>query len=202
MDHVHSHRCLSVLTTLVAGVPHGERRQQSGSHNVSNVLALEVTHTWLHKSPCLTGRGLHRTWILGGRGPWGPSWRLATLAASWLYCCPREMIFSQELYKYQCWDFPHSPVAKILCSQFRGPGSVPGQETRSNMLQQRLGTAKKQKNPKTKHIPELFPRAIQIWCWWKCPNVFLENSQQFLTSCLPQVGAGSVPQPSHHISAV
>ena len=58
------------------------------------------------------------------------------------------MIFSQELYKYQGWDFPHSPVAKILCSQFRGPGSVPGQGTRSIMLQLRLGTAKNKQTNK------------------------------------------------------
>ena len=32
------------------------------------------------------------------------------------------------------WDFLGSPVAKTLCSQSRGPGSIPGQGTRSHML--------------------------------------------------------------------
>ena len=32
-------------------------------------------------------------------------------------------------------DFPHGPVTKTLCSQSRGPGLIPGQGTRSHMLQ-------------------------------------------------------------------
>ena len=32
-------------------------------------------------------------------------------------------------------DFPGGPVAKTLCSQCRGPGSIPGQGTRAHMLQ-------------------------------------------------------------------
>ena len=32
-------------------------------------------------------------------------------------------------------DFPGGPVAKTLCSNAGGPGSIPGQGTRSHMLQ-------------------------------------------------------------------
>ena len=37
-----------------------------------------------------------------------------------------------------CWgDFPGGPVVKSPCSQYRGPGFIPGQGTRSHMPQQR-----------------------------------------------------------------
>ena len=36
------------------------------------------------------------------------------------------------------WDFPDGPVAKTPCSQCRGPGSIPGQGTRSHMPQLRV----------------------------------------------------------------
>ena len=39
-------------------------------------------------------------------------------------------------------DFPGGPVAKTLCSQCKGLGSIPGQGTRAHMLQLRPGTAK------------------------------------------------------------
>ena len=39
--------------------------------------------------------------------------------------------------KSQSWDFPGGPVAKTLSSQCRGPGSIPGQGTRSHMPQWR-----------------------------------------------------------------
>ena len=35
-------------------------------------------------------------------------------------------------------NFPGVPVAKTLCSQYRGPGSILGQGTRSHMLQLRV----------------------------------------------------------------
>ena len=35
-------------------------------------------------------------------------------------------------------DFPGGPVAKTPPSQLRGPGSIPGQGTRSHMLQGKL----------------------------------------------------------------
>ena len=44
-------------------------------------------------------------------------------------------------------DFPDGPVAKTSSSQCRGPGClIPGQGTRSHMLQLRPGAAKKKKN--------------------------------------------------------
>ena len=46
-------------------------------------------------------------------------------------------------------DFPHGAVAKTLSSQGRGPGSIPGQETRSHMLQLRV------------HMPYLRPSATE-----------------------------------------
>ena len=39
-------------------------------------------------------------------------------------------------------DFPGGPVAKTLCSQCKGLGSIPGQGARAHMLQLRPGTAK------------------------------------------------------------
>ena len=36
------------------------------------------------------------------------------------------------------WDIPGGPVAKTSCSQCRGPGLIPGQGTRSHMLQVRV----------------------------------------------------------------
>ena len=35
-------------------------------------------------------------------------------------------------------DFPGGPVAKTPCFQSRGPGSIPGQGTRSHMLELRV----------------------------------------------------------------
>ena len=35
-------------------------------------------------------------------------------------------------------DFPDGPVAKTPCSQCRGPGLIPGQGTRSHMLQLKI----------------------------------------------------------------
>ena len=46
-------------------------------------------------------------------------------------------------------DFPRGAVAKTLSSQGRGPGSIPGQETRSHMLQLRV------------HMPKLRPSAAE-----------------------------------------
>ena len=46
-------------------------------------------------------------------------------------------------------DFPRGAVAKTLSSQGRGPGSIPGQETRSHMLQLRV------------HMPYLRPSAAE-----------------------------------------
>ena len=40
-------------------------------------------------------------------------------------------------YKDNPQDFPGGPVAKTLCSQGRALGSIPGQGTRSHMLQLR-----------------------------------------------------------------
>ena len=39
-------------------------------------------------------------------------------------------------------DFPGDLVARTLFSQHRGPGLIPGQGTRSHMLQPRPGEAK------------------------------------------------------------
>ena len=39
-------------------------------------------------------------------------------------------------------DFPAGPVAKTLCSHSRGLGSIPGQETRSHILQLRVHMSK------------------------------------------------------------
>ena len=36
----------------------------------------------------------------------------------------------QALKKCQAWDFPGGPVAKTLCFQCRGIGSIPGQGTK------------------------------------------------------------------------
>ena len=35
-------------------------------------------------------------------------------------------------------DFPGDPISKTLCPQGRGPSSIPGQGTRSHMLQLRV----------------------------------------------------------------
>ena len=35
-------------------------------------------------------------------------------------------------------DFPGGPVAEILCFQYRGLGVIPGQRTRSHMLQLKI----------------------------------------------------------------
>ena len=43
-------------------------------------------------------------------------------------------------------NFPGGPGAKPLCSQCRGPSSVPGQGTRSHIPQLRPGAAKLKKN--------------------------------------------------------
>ena len=37
-----------------------------------------------------------------------------------------------------CGDFPAGPVAKTLSFHCRGPGSIPGQGTRSHMLQLKI----------------------------------------------------------------
>ena len=39
-------------------------------------------------------------------------------------------------------DFPGDPVTETLCFQCGGPGSIPGQGTRSNMPQLRPGAVK------------------------------------------------------------
>ena len=39
------------------------------------------------------------------------------------------------------WDFPGGAVAKTLCSQSRGLGLIPGEGTRSHMLQLRILSA-------------------------------------------------------------
>ena len=45
------------------------------------------------------------------------------------------------------WDSPGDPVAKTLCSQCRGTGSIPGRGARSHMLQLKiLHTAMKTQN--------------------------------------------------------
>ena len=41
-----------------------------------------------------------------------------------------------SIYKNKDGDLPGGPVAKTLCSQSGGPGSIPGQGTRSHVLQQ------------------------------------------------------------------
>ena len=46
------------------------------------------------------------------------------------------------LWNHLIGDFPGGPVAKTLSSHCRGPGSIPGQGTRSHMLQLRPGAAK------------------------------------------------------------
>ena len=38
----------------------------------------------------------------------------------------------------ELWDFPGGPVAKTRCSQCKEPGSIPGQGTRSHMLQLKI----------------------------------------------------------------
>ena len=40
------------------------------------------------------------------------------------------------------WEFPGGPVAKTPCCQCRGLGSIPGQGTRSHMLQLRVPVPK------------------------------------------------------------
>ena len=57
------------------------------------------------------------------------------------------MIFSQELYKYQSWDFLTVQWLRFCAPNAGSPGSVPSQGTRFRMLQLRLGIAKKKKKP-------------------------------------------------------
>ena len=53
-------------------------------------------------------------------------------------CYEREAETENEYeYKDNPQDFPGGPVAKTLCSQCRALGSIPGQGTRSHMLQLR-----------------------------------------------------------------
>ena len=52
----------------------------------------------------------------------------------------------QSLNNGQRRDFSGSPVARTPHSQFRGPGSIPGQGTRSHMPQLRPSTAKQINN--------------------------------------------------------
>ena len=52
--------------------------------------------------------------------------------------------------RMKCWDFPGSPVAKTLSSQCKSPSSIPGQGTRSHMLQLRS------------HMLQLRPGAVKL----------------------------------------
>jgi len=52
-------------------------------------------------------------------------------------------------------DFPGGPVAKTLCSNAGGPGSIPGQGTRSHMAHKSLLIAIK--DP----VPQLRPGAAK-----------------------------------------
>ena len=45
------------------------------------------------------------------------------------------LVCLQTLQNVENQDFPDGPVAKTLCSQSWGLGSIPGQLTRSHMLQ-------------------------------------------------------------------
>ena len=49
-------------------------------------------------------------------------------------------LFPQQASKVGCQDFPGGPIDKTPCFQCRGPGSIPGQGTRSHMLQLRVRT--------------------------------------------------------------
>lgn len=42
---------------------------------------------------------------------------------------------------FRCGDLPDSPVAKSVCSQGRGLGSIPGQRTRAHALQLKIPRA-------------------------------------------------------------
>ena len=56
---------------------------------------------------------------------------------------PTSLQLPINLYlKIKSMDFPSGPGAKPHASNAEGPGSIPGQEPRSHMLQLRLGTAK------------------------------------------------------------
>ena len=61
-----------------------------------------------------------------------------------------------QLKKLDFGDFPGGPVAKTPCSQRRGPGSIPGQGTRSCVPQLRA------------HMPprwsKILPAATKTWC--------------------------------------
>ena len=50
-----------------------------------------------------------------------------------------EILFESGI-KIHCWDFPGGPVAKSPCSHrgARGPSLIPGQGTRSHLLQLRV----------------------------------------------------------------
>ena len=52
-------------------------------------------------------------------------------------------------------DFPGGPVAKTLRCQCRVQGSIPGQGTRSSMLQLRPGAAKKKKEVITSNMSDV-----------------------------------------------
>ena len=60
------------------------------------------------------------------------------MAKGTLYC----LLGSWEETSKLCWfrGFPGGPMAKTLCSQCRGLGSILGQGTRSHFLQQRVHT--------------------------------------------------------------
>ena len=53
------------------------------------------------------------------------------------------------------WDFPGGPVAKTLGSQCRGLGSIPGQGTRSHILQLRVHTLQLKNTHATVKMEEL-----------------------------------------------
>ena len=85
------------------------------------------TQTQLHSTPCQTP-SLHRD-----------------VDCKSAICYPLENIcsFKADLGRGSSKDFPGGPVAKIPCSQCSGPSSIPGQGTRSNMLQLRPSTTNK-----------------------------------------------------------
>ena len=45
---------------------------------------------------------------------------------------------NNNMFKLSSWDFPGVPVVKTLCSKAGGLGSIPGQRTRSHMLQLKI----------------------------------------------------------------
>ena len=74
-----------------------------------------------------------------------PDLRVGDRQGSLVCCSPRgckesDMIEqpNNNMFKLSSWDFPGVPVVKTLCSKAGGLGLIPGQRTRSHMLQLKI----------------------------------------------------------------